>query len=122
MTTRVDKWKTNNLFGEYANKISLAKIKEIANELQIPYVLMRGGVRINKKFDESFEFNSSNPGYRLPYTKSDYRLMSIEMYYKNSETPIYSVPIEVEDSNDSSKIYKDFGSIPTGNYKVKRGV
>lgn len=122
MTTRVDKWKTNNLFGEYANKISLAKIKEIANELQIPYVLMRGGIEINKKFDESFVFNSSNPGYRLPYTKSDYRLMSIEMYYKNSETPIYSVPIEVEDSNDSSKTYKDFGSIPTGNYKVKRGV
>ena len=38
---------TNNLFGEYANKISLAKIKEIANELQIPYVLMRGGIEIN---------------------------------------------------------------------------
>lgn len=126
MSTRVSLWETNDLFGTTFNKIELSKVKSILNQLEVPYVLMRGGIKMNKKFNESFTYDYNNPDYRLPYTKSDFRLMSIEMYYKNSETPIYSVPIEIMDENDENKIYQSFNDLENnkiaGNLLVSRGV
>ena len=123
MSDRVEKWKDNNLFDDtIANKISLGKIKDIAKELNVPYILMRGGIKMNKKFGDAFNFDNASPNYSLPYTKSDYRLMSIEMYYQDSETPIYKVPMQVVDANDETQVYNDFSKMPKGNYKAKRGV
>jgi hypothetical protein len=44
---------------------------------------------MKKKITDSFTYDFNNPDYRLSRSKSDYRLASIEMYYKNNEKPIY---------------------------------
>jgi hypothetical protein len=46
--------------------------------------------------------------------------MSLKMY-KDSEEPIYEVPIELENTV-TGQIFNDFDGLPSGEYKVNRGV
>ena len=126
MGTRISLWEQNNLFGVASNKIDLGKVKQVLKDLDVPYILMRGGIKMDKDTKKSFVYDYTSPGYRLPRTKSDYRLMSMEMYYKNSETPIYSVPVQMEDINNSEKKYNSFVDLENnkiaGSIQATRGV
>ena len=118
---KIELYKINNIFDD-AGLISLNAIQDISYQLKVPYVLLKGGSKMPKKFKDSIVY-TEDPTYALPLTKSDYRLMSMQMFdrLKDNEKPVFEVPIELEDSS-GNKI-TDFKDIKSGiNYKMNRGV
>lgn len=118
---RITANKDNDIFTDNG-LIDLKAIQDLSYRLNVPYVLFKGGNPITKKPKDPFTYNK--PEYMLPQRKDDYRLMSVAMYDSKTsqETPIWSVPIELEDANSGEKV-TNFTDMKDGaTYKAKRGV
>ena len=114
-------YKSNNIFTDNG-LINIKAIQDIAYQLSVPYVLLKGGSKMSKKFKDSFSY-SAKPEYALPLTKTDYRAMSMQMFdrHKDNENPIIDIPLELEDTLGNK--VTDFKDIKLNtNYKMKRGV
>ena len=113
--------KDNNILHDNGS-IDLKLIQDLSYRLNIPYVLFKGGNPIEKKPTNPFTYTKAD--YMLPQRKDDYRLMSVAMYDSkvDQKTPIWNVPIELEDANSGEKV-NSFDGMQTGaTYKAKRGV
>lgn len=119
---KIELYKINNIFDDSTGLISLNAIQDISYQLKVPYVLFKGGSVMPKKFKEAITYTEA-PKYALPVTKSDYRLMSMQMFdrVKDNEKPIFEVPIELEDSLGNK--VTDFKDIKLNTaYTMNRGV
>ena len=112
--------KDNDIF-DSDGFIDLKSIQDLSYKLNVPYVLFKGGNPINKKPKDPFTHKAE---YMIPQRKDDFRLMSVAMYDAkvSKETPVWNVPIELEDTN-SGAVINSFNEMEVGaNYKAKRGV
>ena len=118
---KIELYKINKIFTD-DGLINIKAIQDIAYQLNVPYVLLKGGSKMPKKFKDKITYTNA-PSYELPLTKSDYRLMSMRMYdrHKDNEKPVIDVPIELED--EAGNIINDFKDIQINtSYTMKRGV
>lgn len=118
---KMELYKINNIYTD-EGLINLKAIQDFSYQLKVPYVLFKGGSKMPKKFKDAITY-SEVPTYQLPLTKSDYRLMSMEMWdrTKDNEKPVFEVPIDLEASNGAH--ISDFKDIAVGeSYSMKRGV
>ena len=118
---KIELYKVNNIFDD-SGLISLNAIQDISYQLKVPYVLLKGGSLMPKKFKDSITYTET-PKYALPLAKDDYRLMSMQMFdrLQDNEKPVFEVPIELEDSSGNK--VSDFKNIKTNiAYTLNRGV
>ena len=115
-------YKDNNIFDDNG-LISYNAIKDLSYQLGVPYVLLKGGSVMNKKKTNTISY-SETPEYRLPLTKSDYRLMSMQMFDRlvDNENPVIDIPMELKNVS-TGEIISDFKQIQTSTeYKPQKGV
>ena len=124
--TDIDKkialYKDNNIFDD-AGFISLNAIQDISYQLGVPYVLFKGGCQMDKQKTKPISYSDA-PEFKLPLTKSDYRLMSVQMFDRtvDNEKPIINIPLNLK-NNTTGEIITDFKNIQTNTeYTPIRGV
>ena len=120
---KLELYKKNNIFDENGF-ISYKAISDLSYTLQVPYVVLEGGCPMVKKKTDEFSFTNE---FRLPYSKSDYRLMSMRMYQANSATgvteEVMNVPMQVAEVANENTVVNDFTKLKENtSYKPKRGV
>ena len=114
---KIEKNKDNNIYTNNGS-INLSAIQDLSYQLKVPYVLFNGGCAMKKKKTDNITYTStSGINFDLPYTKSDYRLMSMKMYEKgedgNTKT-LLDIPIglgKAEKEEDATEIIRDFNDI-----------
>lgn len=118
ITDRAIAYKENTI-SDGNGKISYSAIAQIADYAGVPYVLLNGGNQIEKSNNTSVTIGDQ----RLPYSKKDYRLMSLKMYESGSHSvPTIDVPIELADTQ-SDEVVTSFSAIKDNtSYARKRGV
>lgn len=100
----------NNLILENDN-ISYSAITSETYDLQIPYVLIRGGYGCSKSFQMNIE--SVNGSFALPNAKKDYRLIDFEIHYpKTDYFKDYKDYKEICTFEDGSTVMNGFGKTP----------
>ena len=104
------KYKDNLVLDPITNKVSLSKVEAMSETLQIPYMLITGGVSCDKKFKVD-SVNEQTPG--LPTGKKTYKLIDCEVKYPktalfNGYTD-YSCKCEFESGNP---LQQAFGETP----------
>lgn len=118
---KIELYKVNNIFTD-DGLINIKAIQDLSYQLNVPYVLLKGGSQMPKKLKDAITY-TDDIKYALPLTKSDYRLMSLQMFdrHKDNEEPVLNIPIELEDDNGA--IISDFKDIKLNtSYKMNRGV
>ena len=118
---KIELYKVNNIFTD-DGLINIKAIQDLSYQLNVPYVLFKGGSVMPKKLKDPITYTDKLE-YALPLTKSDYRLMSMQMFdrHKDNEKPVFNVPLELEDDNGNK--VSEFKDIKLNtSYKMKRGV
>ena len=121
--TKAEAYKANSIF-ETNGLISLNAIQQTADSLKVPYVLFKGGCTMQKKKTDtvSYSEDGNNEAYHLPLSKSDYRLMSVQMFDTQNSKNNLDIPMQLEAIGTGETIDK-FTDIQAGvSYKPKRGV
>lgn len=91
--------------------ISYSAIVSETYDLQIPYVLIRGGYGCAKDFTMNIE--SVNGSFALPNAKKDYRLIDFEIHYPKTEYfKGYKDYKEICTFDDGSTVINGFGKTP----------
>ena len=121
--TKLKLYQQNNIFN-LAGRINPNTIFDASYDLEIPYVILSGGCPMEKKKTDVFTYEDE---LRLPYSKSDYRLMSVKMYKPNKATgmqeEVMNIPIQVQNENNESQTIDKFTQLtPGAKYKPMRGV
>lgn len=123
LDTKIAMYNDNNIFTK-DGEINLSAIQSLSYKMNVPYVLFKGGNKIQEELDESIIYDTSSTiEYRLPYAKDDFRLMSVAMYnnHISMDTPVWQVGMEMIDNNDNK--ITDFKNIQKNvAYKPTRGV
>ena len=119
---KIEKNKDNNIYTNNGS-INLSAIQDLSYQLKVPYVLFNGGCAMKKKKTDNITYTStSGINFDLPYTKSDYRLMSMKMYDAINPERNIDIPISLKDTQ-SEEIVSKFEDIKIGTtYKPVRGV
>ena len=119
---KIEKNKDNNIYTNDGT-INLSAIQDLSYQLKVPYVLFNGGCAMKKKKTDNIQYTTtSGINFDLPYTKSDYRLMSMKMYDALNPERNIDIPISLKDTQSESIVSK-FEDIKIGTtYKPQRGV
>lgn len=97
LADRVSQAQWNNIVSD-SGSISLDLIEREDYNLKIPYILLTGGHAGSK----SAQYSEADNNYHLPFTKKDYRLMSMEYYDPNDSSKNFVERLHLIDSIGNS--------------------